>query len=113
MGQEQTHAATKAMVDWLSDPHELGKAPVKIELAGKFDWNGMRYYIYKYKKSLLGKWLLGVCGGYEGDTLEHCGHVFSEMSEYKEETAEQSAIKMVEAIRAYWMEQAHSYSSHE
>jgi len=28
--------AQKDMVRWLSDPHELGKTPTKIELAGEF-----------------------------------------------------------------------------
>jgi hypothetical protein len=106
MRNSQLRAATESMSRWLSDPHELGKAPVKIELAGEFDLYEMHYYIFKYKKNLLGKWLLGVCGGYENDSLEHCGHVFSEMSEYSEKTALQSAISMVEKIRAYWKERA-------
>lgn len=113
MSQEQVNVAMKAMIGWLANPHELGKVPAKIELAGEFDLHDMHYYFFKYKKSLLGKWLLGVCGGYEGNTLDHCGHIFSEMSEYNEKTAEQNAIKMVERIRAYWMEQACNFSNQE
>lgn len=107
---EQRAVATKAMVDWLSHPNELGKAPSKIEIAGEFDLHGMHYYIFKYKQSLFGKWLLGVCGGYEANELEHCGHVFSDMSEYDEKSARQSAINMVEHICAYWVEQGDKYS---
>lgn len=110
MNKGQANAAARAMIEWLSDPHELGKAPTKIVIAGEFDLHGMHYYIFKYKKSLFGKWLLGVCGGYEADSLEHCGHVFSEMNVYDEKTAEAFAIEMVEMIRAYWMEQARKYS---
>lgn len=107
---EQRAAATKAMTDWLSHPNELGKAPSKIEIAGEFDLHGMHYYIFKYKQSLFGKWLLGVCGGYEDKELEHCGHVFSDMSQYDEKNARQSAVSIVEHIRAYWMKQGEMYS---
>lgn len=106
MNTEQMKAAKNAMVEWLSHPDELGKAPAKIECAGSFDLHGMHYYMFKYKKGLLGKWLLGVCGGYDGDELEHCGHVFSDMSEYTESSAVEDAKQMVEMIRSYWMEQA-------
>lgn len=106
MKTKQMEAAQKAMSEWLSHPQELGKAPAKIECAGSFDLHEMHYYMFKYKKGLLGKWLLGVCGGYEDDELEHCGHVFSNMSEYNERTALEDAKQMVEMIRSYWMEQA-------
>lgn len=70
MNKEQLYAAQTAMIEWLSDPHELGKKPFKIECAGEFDFNEMHYYIFKFKASLLGKWLVGVCGGFEDDDLE-------------------------------------------
>lgn len=105
---EQKKAAKEAMISWLSHPQELGKAPAKIECACEFELNGMRYYIFKYKKGLLGKWLLGVCGGYEGDELENCGHVFSEMEEYNESTAVEQATALVEQVRKFWIEQAES-----
>ena len=94
------------MVEWLEHSRELGKRPVKIECVGEFDLNEMHYYIFKYRKSLLSRWFLGVCGGYEGDELEHCGHVFSEMKEYDPAIAKEKAIEMVEQIRAYWIRRA-------
>lgn len=106
MNREQMEAARSAMSAWLACPGELGKVPARIECAGTFELHGMRYYIFKYKKGLLGKWLWGVCGGYEGKGLEHCGHVFSEMEEYNPAGAEERAVEMVEWIRAYWMDQA-------
>lgn len=112
MNTEQMKAAKESMVEWLSHPEELGKAPVKIECAGTFDLYEMRYYIFKYKKSILGKWLLGVCGGYEGDGLENCGHVYSEMEEYLEASAVEQSTAMVEMVRSYWMEQAEQYEEH-
>ena len=54
MNKEQLYAAQTAMIEWLSDPHELGKKPFKIECAGEFDFNEMHYYIFKFKASLLG-----------------------------------------------------------
>ena len=78
----QRQAAYEAMKEWLIHPQELGKAPSKLEHAGEFDLHGLHYYIFKYKKSMLGPWLLGVCGGYEEGETEHCGHVFSEMEPY-------------------------------
>lgn len=106
MNQEQMNAAMLDMSAWLSHPQELGHAPVKIECAGTFCLHEMQYYIFRYKAKRLGKWLLGVCGGYEGDSLEHCGHVFSEMEEYEAASAEEKAKEMVEAVRTYWMKQA-------
>lgn len=108
---QQQNAALESMKEWLAQPDELGKEPAKIELAGEFDLHELHYYIFKYKKSILGKWLLGVCGGYEPGETEHCGHVFSEMEPYEEPTAKEKAIAMVEMIRSYWMEQAQKYEA--
>lgn len=113
MNTEQMKAAEKSMLEWLSHPQELGKAPAKIECTGSFERHEMRYYIFRYKRRTLGKWLLGVCGGYEDDGLEHCGHVFSEMQPYQEDNAEEQAAAMVEKIRSYLMEQAKQATEHE
>lgn len=109
MTNEQKIAALNAMVEWLSDPEELGKKPYKIQLAGEFDLHDMHYYIFKFKKDLLGKWYVGVCGGYEDDALEHCGHIYSNMTEYNKNTAENECVTMVEEIREYWIKQAERY----
>ena len=103
---QQQKAAMDAMTEWLSHPGELGKAPARIEAAGEFNLHDMHYYMFKYKKGLLGKWLLGVCGGYEPGETEHCGHVYSEMEAYDPATAEEKAIAMVEMVRQYWMDRA-------
>lgn len=113
MNNEQMNAAKEQMISWLSHPSELGKEPSKIECAGSFELYDMTYYIFKYKKSMFGKWLLGVAGGYEGDSLENCGHTFSEMEEYNEATAKDDAVKMVEMIRKYWMDMAERAQEHE
>ena len=106
MNQAQKNAAKKAMIDWLSHPAELGKAPAKIECAGEFDLHDMHYYIFKYKKGIFGKWMLGVAGGYEGEELDNCGHTFSQMLEYREATAQKDAIDLAEYVIKYIKEQA-------
>lgn len=111
MNKEQLKAAQEEMIEWLADPHELGKKPSKIECAGEFDFDEMHYYIFKFKAGLFGKWLVGVCGGFEEDSLEPCGHTFSNMQEYNELTAQNDCIAMVEKIMAYWMEQAKRFQN--
>ncbi len=106
MTNKQKEAALNAMVEWLSGSEELGKKPYKIELAGTFYLYDLHYYIFKFKKDLFGKWYVGVCGGYEEDELEHCGHIYSNMTEYNKGTAENECIVMVDKIREYWMKQA-------
>ena len=59
----------------------------------------LHYYIFKFKKLALGKWLFGICGGYEDDELENCGHVYSEMEEYHKETAVEQATALIEYVR--------------
>ncbi len=112
MNQVQMNAAKEEMLNWLAHPQELGAEPAELECAGEFDLHDLHYYIFKYKKSVSDKWLLGVCGGYAGNELEHCGHVFSEMEEYNTDTAEQQAIDLVETIRNYWIEQAKQVEEH-
>ena len=110
----QQQAAMESLIEWLSHEQELGHKPRKTEPAGEFELHGMHYYIFKYKKNLLGGWLLGVCGGYESpEDTQHSGHVFSEMQPYNPATAEQDAIAMVEMIREYWMQQAAAYEAAE
>lgn len=102
----QQQAAVNAMTEWLAHPQELGKAPAKIEIAGEFDLHDCHYYILKYKKSLLGKWLVGVCGFEDAETLEPCGHTFSQMEPYNPADAQAKCEAMVEQIRQYWMDRA-------
>ncbi len=102
----QREYAAAVMEEWLSHPQELGKKPAKLEIAGEFDLHDLHYYIFKFKKSILGSWKVAVCGGYEGDGLGHCGHIYSEMEDYDPSTAQEKCVAMVEKIRKYWMERA-------
>ena len=100
--KKQVEAAQKALSDWLSETDRMGKAPSKIECTMDFEMDGLTYYVFKYKKKTLGPWYIGICGGFEGDSLEHCGHIFSGMEDlYEEKTALDLAKKMAMFIRDY------------
>lgn len=109
--EQQLRAAQADMTAWLSDPHELGKAPDQMVYVGKFVYHAMQYYIFKFKASVDGKWLVGVCGGFEKDALEPCGHTFSQMQPYNAQTAQADCISMVERIMAYWKERVQKLES--
>ena len=107
MNEKQLVAATKNMIEWLAHPSELGHNVAKISLYDTFILDGLTYYVFKYKERLIGsKWMLGVCGGYEENSLENCGHTFSEMQEFNEESAIEDSIKLVNLVKDYWIEEA-------
>ena len=88
----------KQLEDWLSHPSELGRKPSKIEYTNQFeDEDGISCMIFKYKKSLFGKWLLGIVS--ESGT-------FSEMKEYKQETEINDAKILLETLKNYWKQMA-------
>ena len=99
---KQIKAAEQALSEWLADADRMGKAPVKIECTMDFEMDGLKYYVFKYRKKALGPWYIGISGGFEGDSLEHCGHIFSGMEDlYKEKTALDLAKKMAMFIRDF------------
>ena len=49
MNEKQLQAAEKNMLDWLADPHELGKKPYRMEPAGEFELHDLHYYIFRFK----------------------------------------------------------------
>lgn len=110
----QTEAAKQEMIQWLSHENELGKSPRKIECTDKFSYLNMTYYIFKFKKSIFdGQWYLGVCGGYDEEGLEHCGHILSEYKEYTSTSAIEEAIKLIEIVRDFWKNLAKKIESGE
>lgn len=106
MKKEQRDAAKSAMNEWLKKPNELGKSPYKLECTKEFDLYNMHYYVFRFKTKLFDDWKLGVCGGYVEDSLDHCGHIFSEFEKYHDKTAIEDSIKIVEKIRSYWIKKA-------
>lgn len=104
--KKQEKAAFTAMLSWLHEDKVLKNEPELMECIDEFDLHSLHYYMFRFKEQKHDPWLLGVCGGYEEDNNQHCGHVFSRYLEYKEETALQDAIDIVEMIRTYWMKRA-------
>ena len=93
---EEIKNAMVELENWLSDPQELGKKPVKIEYANSFeDEDGIRCIIFKYKKNILGKWLLGIVS--ESGT-------FSEMKKYNQKSEIEDAKQILKMLKNYWKE---------
>ncbi|MBE6122399.1 MAG: DUF4261 domain-containing protein [Erysipelotrichaceae bacterium] len=104
MNSEQMYAAQEAFVSWAVISVLNGRRPAMVKCAGEFDLHGLHYYIFLFRISLFQKdWYYGVAGGYEKDSLEHCGHISSQMQVYDPETCEADCIQMVEQMRSYWM----------
>ncbi|MDE7399472.1 MAG: DUF4241 domain-containing protein [Oscillospiraceae bacterium] len=107
MNTKQAEVAINDLAEWLVDSEILDKSPVAVECTGDFEKDGLTYYILKYQKRKFGKWYIGVCGGFEGDSEEHCGHVFSGGEDlYEEENAQDLAWHMAEFIKGYIERQA-------
>lgn len=106
----QKNLATQDMTQWLSYPTELGKEPAEIECTNEFDYLDMTYYIFKFKdNSSDTKWMLGVCGGYEENATQNCGHTFSFLNEYNSNTEKEDAIEIIERIRQCWIEESKKF----
>lgn len=90
--------AMLALEQWLSHPNELGKKPFNIEYTNSFeDEDGIYCMIFKYKKSFLGKWLLGIVSD---------SGTFSEMREYNKSTEIEDAKQLLNILKDYWKEMA-------
>lgn len=95
---EEIKKAMLELENWLSDSHELGDKPSRIEYTNSFvDEDGIKCMIFKYKKNMLSKWLLGIVS--ESGT-------FSEMKEYNKKTEIEDAKVILEMLKNYWMEMA-------
>ena len=95
----QQKTASDAMASWLAKAGNLGKAPKKIICCGQFDLHGMLFYVYKFKVSFFGKWIVGVSGGFENSSTDSCDYVYSKMEPYCEGTAIADCRAMVEWLR--------------
>lgn len=104
MNEKQRDIAQKALCEWLSEQDEMdGKPPKKIGFAFAIrdDRNGDRiFFVFKFKKSTLGKNLIGIAGGFEDEESTDCNAVFSGFDEFpadKDEAIE-LAFKMADFI---------------
>ena len=97
---EPIKEASEELAQWLSYPTELGCRPAKVEFTTECDdTDGIHCMIFRFQKTLLGKWLLGIVS--ESGT-------FSEMQEYHKESELEDATRILEMLKAYWKQQADS-----
>lgn len=86
--------AQEELEKWLSHPQELGNKPTKIKFTNQFVTDdGRKCVIFKYKKYIFGKWLLGIVSD---------SGTYSEMLEYNEETEIEDAKKLMDILANYW-----------
>lgn len=89
--------AKEKLSEWLSDFRELGQKPAKIEYTNAFEEEGINCFIFKYKKTILGKWMLGIVSD---------SGTFSEMKEYHKETEIEDAKEIIKLLKEFWQRQA-------
>ncbi len=94
--QNQIKAAEKSLAEFLV--LEFDQKPFGMKCMHEFEMDGMTYYIFKFSKWIFGKKCIGVCGGFDGDSTEHCGHVFGT---YTDEYEEETAIEMGKTMAAF------------
>lgn len=97
--------AKSAMIRWLEYPTELGQAPDDISLLGKFSFDGLDCYAYKFKseKFPVKEYMLGVAGGYEPNKLTslNSGLIFSKFEKINDDYTKQ-AYELVKFISDCW-----------
>lgn len=104
MNDNQKNIAQKALCDWLAEQKGMsGKPPKKIEYAFalKDDENdNLIFYVFKFKKNAIGKWLIGVAGGFPDEESTDCTTIFSGLDEFPEnrDEAVELAFKMIDFI---------------
>ncbi len=101
---KQAEIAQKALCDWLAGREEMGgKPPKKIEyvFALQDENNDNRiFFVFRFKKSALGKWLIGVAGGFPDEESRDCDEIFSGFDEFPADKNEAAdlAFKMCDFI---------------
>ena len=86
--------AQEKMIEWLCDYRELGQAPVQIKFTKDFVTDdGIKCYIFKYKKTLFSKWWLGIVSD---------SGTFSEFKEYNPDMEIDDAKKIIDLLKTLW-----------
>lgn len=104
MNEKQRDIAQRALCEWLAEQDETdGKPPKKIEFAYalKDDEHGDRiFFVFRFKKSALGKWLIGIAGGFPDEESTDCSAVFSGFDEFPADKDEAVglAFRMIDFI---------------
>lgn len=100
MNNNQLNIAQNALIEWLSQRKEMnGKPPAKIEYAFAIrdeELQNRIFFVFKFKKSALGKWIIGVAGGFPDEQSMECSHIFSGFDDFPKDKDEavELAFKM-------------------
>ena len=109
MNEKQKELAQNALCEWLAEREEMGgKPPKKIEFAFalKDEQNGdLIFFVFKFKKSAMGKWIIGIAGGFPDEQSTDCSAIFSGFDEFpaKEDDAIELAFGMIDFILQFNM----------
>lgn len=104
MNDKQKDIAQNALCEWLTEQEQMdGKPPKKIEyeFALKDDQNNdLIFYVFKFKKSAMGKYLIGIAGGFPDEESTDCSAIFSGFDEFpaKKDDAVGLAFAMIDFI---------------
>lgn len=107
MNDKQRALAQRSLCEWLSAREEMGgKPPKKIECvyALKDDQNNdLIFFVFKFKKSAVGKYLIGIAGGFPDEESTDCSAVFSGFDEFPDNESEavELAFKMIDFIQRF------------
>lgn len=86
MNNDQLNIAQNALIEWLKGREEMnGKAPSKIEYAFVIrdeELQNRIFFVFKFKKSALGKWIIGVAGGFPDEQSTECSYIFSGFDDF-------------------------------
>lgn len=90
--RDEVYLAKSDLVQWLTYPTELGKAPDEIEYLGKAEFKDENFFVFKFKSEsdtlgddIKGKWLIGWSGS-EGGTFSN----FDEYEKFDKGTPEKT-----------------------
>lgn len=86
MNDKQRELAQNTLSEWLAGRDEMGgKPPKKIEYAFAIrdEENGnLIFFVFRFKKSAIGKTLIGIAGGFPDEESMDCPYVFSGFDEF-------------------------------
>lgn len=72
--KKQAKDAVRDMTEWLTRD---GRAPSEVEVLGRIDGPGVTFFAMKFRLPGSDTWLLGISGGYIGESLTLTGHTVS------------------------------------
>lgn len=102
MNESQKETAKQALLEWLSAQEQMsGQPPKKIEYAFALkddENNGRIFFVFRFKKTAISKYLIGIAGGFENEESTNCDMIFSGFDEFPadRDAAVELAFKMID-----------------